>query len=286
MNKKLVIGLAALNLIVVAILLMGATGVLISNNAGSAHNSAALEVRSTSQGFLPPVLTSTQRDNISSPATGLTIYNSTTSAIETYNGSAWQGSGGSSAGSAPAGTVMAYAGSTIPSGWLECNGDDISRTTYSDLFAAIGTAWGYGDQSTTFNIPDMRGVFLRGHNNNKTSVSNDFDPNASTRTALQPGGSTGDNVGTFQGYATARPNTNFVTNTTGNHRHTLLLSDNGYPDGSGDRTNNYYMMDNARGESSYDEYTNYAGNHSHSITSGGDSETRPSNVSVKYIIKY
>ena len=50
----------------------------------------------------------------------------------------------------------------IPANHLACNGAAISRTTYADLFTAIGTLWGTGDGSTTFNVPDMRGVFLRG----------------------------------------------------------------------------------------------------------------------------
>jgi len=56
----------------------------------------------------------------------------------------------------PPGTVSMYAGSSAPTGWLICNGSAISRTTYSSLFTAIGTAWGVGDGSSTFNIPDMR----------------------------------------------------------------------------------------------------------------------------------
>lgn len=57
----------------------------------------------------------------------------------------------------PAGSVQAYAGSTAPSGWLACDGSPVSRTTYARLFAAIGTTWGTGDGSTTFNVPDLRG---------------------------------------------------------------------------------------------------------------------------------
>ena len=57
----------------------------------------------------------------------------------------------------PIGTVIDYAGSTVPRGYLECNGQAVSRTTYALLFAAIGTAWGTGDGSTTFNLPDFRG---------------------------------------------------------------------------------------------------------------------------------
>lgn len=56
----------------------------------------------------------------------------------------------------PAGTVLDFAGST-PSGYLECDGSAVSRTTYADLFAAIGTTYGVGDGSTTFNVPDLRG---------------------------------------------------------------------------------------------------------------------------------
>jgi hypothetical protein len=55
------------------------------------------------------------------------------------------------------GMVAAYAGSSAPSGWLLCDGTAVSRTTYSALFAAIGTSYGAGDGSTTFNLPDLRG---------------------------------------------------------------------------------------------------------------------------------
>lgn len=62
----------------------------------------------------------------------------------------------------PSGMVNPFAMSTAPAGWLECNGSAVSRTTYADLFAAIGSAYGVGDGSTTFNLPDMRGQFVRG----------------------------------------------------------------------------------------------------------------------------
>lgn len=66
-----------------------------------------------------------------------------------------------------AGLMLPSASSTVPSGWLECNGSAISRTTYAALFAAIGTSWGAGDGSTTFNIPDTRGEFVRGWDHGK-----------------------------------------------------------------------------------------------------------------------
>jgi len=62
----------------------------------------------------------------------------------------------------PAGSVNTFAMKTAPTGWLECDGSAISRTTYATLFSAVGTTWGSGNGSTTFNIPDFRGQFLRG----------------------------------------------------------------------------------------------------------------------------
>lgn len=55
------------------------------------------------------------------------------------------------------GEVKGWAGGTIPSGWLECNGQEIDRTSFADLFSAIGTTYGAGNGSTTFNVPDFRG---------------------------------------------------------------------------------------------------------------------------------
>lgn len=67
------------------------------------------------------------------------------------------GSGVLSFGSSlPAGTVIAHAGTSLPSGFLACNGSNVSRTTYAALFSAIGTTWGAGDGSTTFTLPDLR----------------------------------------------------------------------------------------------------------------------------------
>jgi len=60
---------------------------------------------------------------------------------------------------------------TVPSGYLECDGAAVSRTTYSDLFTAISTTWGSGDGSSTFNVPDLRGEFVRGWDNGKGTDS-------------------------------------------------------------------------------------------------------------------
>jgi len=60
------------------------------------------------------------------------------------------------------GSVAFFAFVTPPTGWLKCDGSAVSRTTYSQLFAAIGTNYGAGNGSTTFNVPDLRGEFIRG----------------------------------------------------------------------------------------------------------------------------
>lgn len=61
-----------------------------------------------------------------------------------------------SAGGALTGSITAFAGASVPSGYLECDGSNVSRSTYSALFTAIGTTWGTGDGSTTFTLPDLR----------------------------------------------------------------------------------------------------------------------------------
>jgi len=64
--------------------------------------------------------------------------------------------------SVAAGTISAFAGSVAPGGWVVCNGAALSRSAYGALFNAIGVTYGAGDGSTTFNVPDLRGEFLRG----------------------------------------------------------------------------------------------------------------------------
>lgn len=67
-----------------------------------------------------------------------------------------------SASGVPAGTVAYFAANAVPAGWLKANGAAVSRTAYAALFLVIGTTYGAGNGSTTFNLPDCRGEFLRG----------------------------------------------------------------------------------------------------------------------------
>ena len=69
----------------------------------------------------------------------------------------------------PAGSITMYGGSTAPTGYLLCDGSAVSRTTYADLFTAIGTTYGTGDGSTTFNVPNVKGKVPVGRDSGDTS---------------------------------------------------------------------------------------------------------------------
>jgi microcystin-dependent protein len=73
--------------------------------------------------------------------------------------------GAASVGGVPTGSIMPYAAATPPAGWLPCDGSAVSRATYADLFGVIGTVWGVGDGSTTFNLPNLEDRFLTGAGN-------------------------------------------------------------------------------------------------------------------------
>jgi microcystin-dependent protein len=92
---------------------------------------------------------------------------------------------------ATTGTISAYGGNTAPTGWLLCDGTAVSQTTYADLFAVIGC--NFGCSGGNFNLPDLRGRFLRGRDGGALR-----DPDSGTRTAMSTGGNTADNVGSVQ----------------------------------------------------------------------------------------
>lgn len=84
---------------------------------------------------------------------------------------AYNPSTGELAGVMPIGTVIHVAKNTAPTGFLKANGAAVSRTTYAALFAAISTTFGAGDGSTTFNLPDLRGEFIRGWDDSRGADS-------------------------------------------------------------------------------------------------------------------
>ena len=166
----------------------------------------------------------------------------------------------------PAGAIIAFGGTNVPNGYLLCDGSAVSRTTYAALFAAIGTAWGAGDGSTTFHLPDMRGVFLRGVDNGRGQ-----DPDTASRTASKAGGNTGGAVGSFQSDAFAShnhqppgaPGTGFLTWWN--------------PGGCANGADAALAAIQAGGITCGLSWATAA---------AGGSESRPKNVYVNYIIKY
>jgi microcystin-dependent protein len=167
----------------------------------------------------------------------------------------------------PAGAVMDYAGPTAPAGWLLCYGQAISRTTYALLYAAIGTSYGAGDGSTTFNVPDFRGRVGAGQD--------DMGGTSANRLTGLAGGVNGDTLGAAGGeqahilgqseipaHQHAQQGT-FSTSTAGAHAHNISLTagDGGVANtvGTGGIT----------GSSGGTGGTQSAGNHAHTITLSG-----------------
>lgn len=172
--------------------------------------------------------------------------------------------------SLPSGLIFPYGGTTAPTGYLLCDGTSYLRTTYAALFTAIGVAFGTAD-GTHFNVPDLRGRFLRGKDGATAR-----DPDAAGRTAIKTGGNTGDNVGSleddsFQG-----------------HLHSLYDSENGsgklgvtLNTNTGNSSLRTIESNSSVGGTAYAEDTGISG----AVTPKAGIETRPKNVNVNYIIK-
>ena len=160
-------------------------------------------------------------------------------------------------------------GTTAPSGWLLCNGAVVSRTTYASLFAVIGTSGGSGDGATTFVLPDLNGVFLRG-----ADLGAGRDPDRAARVAMHTGGNTGDSVGSYEADAFQ------------GHYHEMEYANNAAGPGlsrpyyAGTGVHLYSAADPALGKA-----YQVANDGTHGSPRAGF-ETRPVNVSVNYIIKY
>ena len=190
--------------------------------------------------------------------------------------------------SVPPGTILAYGGpisdesrSDLKSrGWLLCDGAEVSQTSYPDLWRAIGLTWGTGDRARTFNLPDLRGVFLRGMNGGRDGKSG--DPDATNRTSLARGGSRGNNVGSFQGDALQN-----VRGTIGNFNcFGALKGTTGGPFVRSDQVPRDQGVKSGTGGGNMDPYAQIAMDLSRDTSLRTSRETRPKNVYVNYIVKY
>lgn len=126
-------------------------------------------------------------------------------------------------GTLPSGSLVPYAGSSAPSGFLLCYGQEVSRSTYADLFSAIGTTYGVGDGSTTFNIPDLRGRTVAG--------KDDMGGSSADRLTNQSGGVDGDTLGGTGGEETQTLSTSQIPS----HNHGLrygCCGDQSFPNGT------------------------------------------------------
>ncbi|HXJ61907.1 MAG TPA: phage tail protein [Verrucomicrobiae bacterium] len=123
------------------------------------------------------------------------------------------------------GSILPYGGTTAPSGWLLCYGQAVSRTTYATLFATIGTAFGAGDTTTTFNLPDLRGRVPLGKDNMGGSAANRVTNAVSGVTATTLGAVGGDQHA--QADTITASSTAVTTLTDPGHPHAFSLQNNG-----------------------------------------------------------
>lgn len=158
----------------------------------------------------------------------------------------------------PTGAVLSFAGTAAPTGFFMCDGTAVSRTTYASLYAIIGITHGHGDGTTTFNVPDYRGRFLRG-----VDGAAGLDPDKAGRTAMATGGNTGNAVGTVQ-------TDDYPTHA---HSYNQSAGGGGGADGGSGNGSLYGGVGGAT--------TGNAG----AINGGSGAEVRPKNAYVNYIIK-
>lgn len=158
------------------------------------------------------------------------------------------------------GQVATFAGTTSPAGWLICDGRAVSRGAYPDLFAVIGTNYGSGDGSTTFNLPDCRNEFIRGWTGNTSSVGTKFLDTYASHTHSGSTNTTGSHIHYGSAASAGAHSHSADTGASGYHRHSITK----HGDRSSGQMGNLVYGD----EDNYPnrtEYTNYDGNHTHTV---------------------
>ena len=184
------------------------------------------------------------------------------------------------------GFIKPYAGTSVPTGYLLCNGAAISRAQYPELFAAIGTTWGAGDGSSTFNVPDLRGYFLRGVGGGQAAALGAAQTEAVNWERLQFAMQRGRNTDmTTLDELVATGNINMININGGNNLFPFngnlskTMSAYGY-----DADRNLVYKDGDPWQSVGSDGTVFAPNKD--IFKYRDTETRPMNKAVNYCIRY
>ncbi len=176
----------------------------------------------------------------------------------------------------PIGSIAAYTLAISPPGWLICDGAEVSRVTYASLFAVIGTTFGTGDNTTTFNIPNYQGAFLRGTGTNGSYSGPAL--NTSQTHATQTHTHTANSVVTDPGHVHSQTSLNDDFNNSGG----------GYQAGS----NPSFPPNDSAGSINWTNINAVTTGVSvtttiaNSTTSTNANETRPYNFGVYWIIKY
>jgi microcystin-dependent protein len=187
-------------------------------------------------------------------------------------------SGTGAVGFMPVGVVVPFAGSTSPAGWELCYGQAISRTTYAGLFTTIGTTYGSGDGSTTFNLPDLRGRVVAGED--------DMGGTAASRLTAAGSGITGTTLGATGGTETHTLTTAQMpshTHTQDAHSHAVQRSNSAATSVGADASTLYRAQANTGSGTYFDTQTATATNQN---TGGGGAHqnTQPT-IILNYIIK-
>jgi len=179
--------------------------------------------------------------------------------------------------SLPVGTIIAWGGtsSSVPAGWMLCNGKALNKSVYKELFTAIGTSW--GSSGDKFNVPDLRGRFLRGEDGGTGR-----DPDVKHRAPSNPGGNaTG--VGSAQ-EDSIQNHTHDQTPHSHDYRY-ITVFQNIADTGSGYYVPNYAYMDYDYATSGSTANIQGATRYNTKSRINAGEESRPKNASVNFIIK-